>query len=75
MRIGVEELAADAADEALGDRVRARCLNSCLDHLDSGRGEDSVEAVVNLASRSRMRNRNPRPEPSRSIPRRPTMMG
>jgi hypothetical protein len=39
----VEELAADGADEAFGDRVGPRCPHWCLDDADVGGGEDGVE--------------------------------
>ena len=39
----VEEFAADAADEAFGDRVGPRCPHRCLDDADVDGGEDGVE--------------------------------
>jgi hypothetical protein len=39
----VEEFAANAADEAFGDRVGPRCPDRCLDDGDAGGGEDGVE--------------------------------
>jgi hypothetical protein len=39
----VQQLPADAAYESFGDRVRPRCADGCSDHLDSDRGEHSVE--------------------------------
>jgi hypothetical protein len=39
----VEEFAADAADEAFGDRVGSRCLHRCLDDPDVECGEHGVE--------------------------------
>jgi hypothetical protein len=39
----VEEFAADAADEAFGDRVGPRCPHRCLDDPDVDGGEDGVE--------------------------------
>ncbi|MBV9921700.1 MAG: hypothetical protein JOY78_12730, partial [Pseudonocardia sp.] len=44
----VEEFAADRADEALGDRVRARRLYRCLDDPDVHAGEDGVEGGAEL---------------------------
>ena len=45
----VEQLAADSADEALGDRVRSRCPNRGPDDFDVDGGEDSIEAGSELA--------------------------
>ena len=39
----VEAFAAQRADEALGDRVCARCSDGCADDADVGAGEDGVE--------------------------------
>jgi len=39
----VEELAADGADEAFGNRVGPRRRHRCLDDADVGGGEDGVE--------------------------------
>ena len=39
----VEELAADASDEAFGDRVGPRCPHRCLDDADVDSGEHGVE--------------------------------
>jgi hypothetical protein len=39
----VEELSVEAADEAFGDRVGARCPHRCLDDVDVDGGEDGVE--------------------------------
>jgi hypothetical protein len=39
----VEELAADAADEAFGDGVGPRCPHGCLDDADVDGGEHGVE--------------------------------
>jgi hypothetical protein len=44
----VEELAADAADEALGDRVDTRRPNRRLQDLHSGRIEDRVKDAGEL---------------------------
>jgi hypothetical protein len=41
----VEEFAADAAEEALGDRVRSCCSDRCLDDADVDGAEDSVEGI------------------------------
>jgi hypothetical protein len=65
----VEEFAADAADEALGDGVGSRCPHWCLDDPNIKGGQHSVERAVNLASRSRMWIRNRCPAWSRSIAR------
>ena len=46
----VEELAADGADEAFGDRVRPGCLDRCSDDLYAGGGEYGVEGDVNLTT-------------------------
>jgi hypothetical protein len=43
IRGAVEEFAADAADEAFGDRVGPRCPHRCLDDADVDGGEDRVE--------------------------------
>jgi hypothetical protein len=66
----VEEFAADAADEALGDRVRPWRSNWGLDHLNLRSGEDGVEhggerGVV----RSWIRNRKRLHATSRSMAR------
>ena len=45
----VEQFAADGADEAFRDRVRARCVHWRLDYLDVGGGEDGVEGGGELA--------------------------
>jgi hypothetical protein len=39
----VEQLAADGADEAFGDRVRPGCLDRCSDDLYAGGGEYGIE--------------------------------
>jgi hypothetical protein len=57
----VEALGADGADEALGDRVRLRRSNWCLDDLDAFACEDRVEVAGNLLSGSRIRKRNDDP--------------
>jgi hypothetical protein len=62
----VEALLADRADESFGERVRTRRTDRSADGLDTDRGEDLVEALVNLVSRSRTRNRNRWPASSRS---------
>jgi hypothetical protein len=45
----VKEFAADRADEAFGDRVRARCAHRRLDDLDVDGGEHGVEGGGELA--------------------------
>ena len=45
----IEALRADGADEALGDRVRFRCPDWCLDDLNALAGEDGVEVARELA--------------------------
>jgi hypothetical protein len=45
----IEQLAADSADEALGDRVRSRCPNRGPDDFDGDGGEDGIEAGSELA--------------------------
>jgi hypothetical protein len=64
-----EEFAADAADEAFGDRVGPRRPNRCSDDADVDCGEHRVEHGGELASRSRMRNRKRRAASSRSMAR------
>jgi hypothetical protein len=54
----VEALAADGADEALGDRVRFRCSHRRLDDADAFADEDGVEVAGELAVASRIRNLN-----------------
>ena len=45
----VETLAADGADEALGERIRLRRAHWRLDDRDALAGEDGVEAARELA--------------------------
>jgi len=54
----VEELAADGADEAFGDRVRPGCWTGVLMIFTLVAVNTVSKATVSLASRSRMRNRN-----------------
>jgi hypothetical protein len=44
----VETLRADGSDEALGDRVRLRCADRCLDDLDTFASKDRVEVTREL---------------------------
>jgi hypothetical protein len=48
IRMRVEELAPDAADETFGDCVGPRPLHRRLDDLDVDGGEDGVEGGVEL---------------------------
>jgi hypothetical protein len=45
----IEAFAAQGADEAFGDRVRAGCLDRSADDADVGTGEDRVEVCRELA--------------------------
>jgi hypothetical protein len=65
----VEEFAADAADEAFGDRLARGARTGVLMMRMSVAVKTASKAVVNLASRSRMRNRKLRPASSRSMTR------
>ena len=56
---GVEEFAADGADESFGDGVGPRRPHRRPDDLDVDGSEDGIEGDGELlVSRSRMRNRN-----------------
>ena len=59
----VEEFAADAADEAFGDRVGVLMMRMSV------AVKTASNAAVNLASRSRIKNRKRRPASSRSMSR------
>jgi hypothetical protein len=56
----VEEFAADSADEAFRDRVRARRAHGVLTIWMSMAAKTALKAAVNLAARSRIRNRKRR---------------
>jgi hypothetical protein len=47
----VGALAAERADPSLGDRVRLRRLDRCVDDPDSDRGEDRIEGRGELGAR------------------------
>jgi hypothetical protein len=65
----VEELAADGADEAFGDRVGPRCPHWCLDDADVDCGEDGVERGGEFGVAVPVRNRKRCAVSSRSMQR------
>jgi hypothetical protein len=54
----VQQLAADGADPAFGDRVRPGRSHGCAQNVDGFAGEHGSNTPVNLLSRSRIKNAN-----------------
>src|SRR5690348_8699869 len=65
----VEYFAADGADKAFGDRVRARCTHRRLDDLAFDGGEEGVEGGGELAVTVADQDRKRRWASSRSMSR------
>ena len=54
----IKTLSADGTDPPFSDRIGVGRLHQCADDPGAGRAHTSLNALVNLASRSRIRNSN-----------------